>query len=160
MGEAFSQAVLGLPAPRIGLLNVGVEELKGDERLAMRCRCFARSPLSAQFLGFVEGMTSRRGRRMLLSLGFTGNIALKRVRGRSSLQPASAADFQNESADENRLYSGASGLRRMREWIDPRQYNGAVFVGLMALSSNPMVAPTLRVSLPRLMSRWTLSIMR
>lgn len=132
MGEAFSQAVLGLPAPRIGLLNVGVEELKGDERLRCAADALRASPLSAQFLGFVEGHDITAGTAdVVVTDGFTGNIALKTGEGALKL----AAQLLQQIFKTNLLTKIGyilvrPGLRRMREWIDPRQYNGAVFVGL------------------------------
>jgi len=132
MGEAFAKAVLGLPAPRIGLLNVGVEELKGDERLRIAAETLRESPLADQFHGFVEGHDITAGTTdVVVTDGFTGNIALKT--GEGALKLAShllRRVFRTSWATRLGYLLVRPGLERMREWIDPRRYNGAVLVGL------------------------------
>ncbi|MCQ9154827.1 phosphate acyltransferase PlsX [Acidomonas methanolica] len=132
MGEAFAKAVLGLPAPRIGLLNVGVEELKGDERLRLAADALRDSPLAAQFHGFVEGHDITAGTTdVVVTDGFTGNIALKT--GEGALKLASLLlrrVFRTNLLTKLGYLLVRPGLERMREWIDPRRYNGAVLVGL------------------------------
>ncbi|AQS87284.1 glycerol-3-phosphate acyltransferase PlsX [Neoasaia chiangmaiensis NBRC 101099] len=132
MGEAFAKAVLGLPSPRIGLLNVGVEELKGDERLREAAEMLRDSALSEQFHGFVEGHDITAGTTdVVVTDGFTGNIALKT--GEGALKLASLLlrrVFRTNFLTKLGYLLVRPGLERMREWIDPRRYNGAVFVGL------------------------------
>ncbi|QNT78026.1 Phosphate acyltransferase [Entomobacter blattae] len=82
MGDAFAKAVLGLNAPSIGFLNVGSEELKGDERLKVAAEILKESPLSKQFYGFVEGHDITAGTTdIVVTDGFTGNVALKAGEG-------------------------------------------------------------------------------
>ncbi|GBQ72270.1 glycerol-3-phosphate acyltransferase PlsX [Ameyamaea chiangmaiensis NBRC 103196] len=132
MGEAFAKAVLGLPAPTIGLLNVGSEELKGDERLRQAADVLRDSPLAAQFHGFVEGHDITAGTTdVVVTDGFTGNVALKTGEGALKL----AFDllrrvFTSSWIAKIGYLLVRPGLERMREWLDPRRYNGAVFVGL------------------------------
>ena len=82
MGETFARAVLGLPAPTFGLLNVGSEELKGDERLRLAAEILRESHIGAQFHGFVEGHDITAGTvDVVVTDGFTGNVALKTGEG-------------------------------------------------------------------------------
>lgn len=132
MGEAFAKAVLGLPAPTIGLLNVGAEELKGDERLRAAADILRASALSAQFYGFVEGHDITAGTTdVVVTDGFSGNIALKTGEGALKLVSLLLQRvFRANLLTRIGYLLVRPGLERMKEWIDPRRYNGAVFVGL------------------------------
>jgi len=132
MGEAFAKAVLGLPSPRIGLLNVGAEELKGDERLRQAADSLRDSVLGPQFHGFVEGHDITAGTTdVVVTDGFTGNVALKTGEGALKLAFLLLKRvFQTNLLTRLGYLLVRPGLERMREWIDPRRYNGAMFVGL------------------------------
>ncbi|MFT8590041.1 MAG: phosphate acyltransferase PlsX [Acetobacter orientalis] len=132
MGEAFAKAVLGLPAPRIGLLNIGSEELKGDEKLRIAAEVLRASPLAAQFHGFVEGHDITAGTTdVVVTDGFTGNVALKTGEGVLKMATALLRQVFSRSLVAKLGYLLVRpGLERMKEWLDPRRYNGAVFVGL------------------------------
>lgn len=132
MGEAFAKAVLGLPAPSIGLLNIGSEELKGDEKLRVAAEALRESPLASQFHGFVEGHDITAGTTdVVVTDGFTGNVALKT--GEGVLKMATTLlrrVFKRGIVSKIGYLLVRPGLERMKEWLDPRRYNGAVFVGL------------------------------
>ncbi|GBQ04592.1 phosphate acyltransferase PlsX [Saccharibacter floricola] len=132
MGEAFAQAALSLESPTIGLLNVGAEELKGDERLRQAAEKLRDSVLSDRFVGFVEGHDITGGRTdVVVTDGFTGNVALKTGEGALKLAFGLLKNvFQTNFVTKLGYLLVKPGLERMREWIDPRRYNGAVFVGL------------------------------
>ncbi|AQS85712.1 MAG: phosphate acyltransferase PlsX [Acetobacter aceti] len=132
MGEAFAKAVLGLPAPTIGLLNVGAEELKGDEKLRQAADVLRDSPLAGQFHGFIEGHDITAGTTdIVVTDGFTGNVALKT--GEGAMKMASGLFrqvFTSSLAGRLAYLLVRPALERMKDWLDPRRYNGAVFVGL------------------------------
>ncbi|GBR04214.1 phosphate acyltransferase PlsX [Acetobacter oeni] len=132
MGEAFAKAVLGLPAPSIGLLNVGAEELKGDEKLRQAAEVLRESPLASQFHGFVEGHDITAGTTdVVVTDGFTGNVALKT--GEGAMKMASGLFrkvFTSSLLGRVAYLLVRPALERMKDWLDPRRYNGAVFVGL------------------------------
>ncbi|MCH4091812.1 phosphate acyltransferase PlsX [Acetobacter sp.] len=132
MGEAFAKAVLGLPSPTIGLLNVGAEELKGDEKLRQAADVLRDSPLAGQFHGFVEGHDITAGTTdIVVTDGFTGNVALKT--GEGAMKMASGLFrqvFTSSLAGRLAYLLVRPALERMKDWLDPRRYNGAVFVGL------------------------------
>ena len=82
LGDMFARTVLGLTAPTIGLLNVGSEELKGDDRIRAAAEVLRRSHIGAQFHGFVEGHDIAAGTTdIVVTDGFTGNVALKTGEG-------------------------------------------------------------------------------
>ena len=132
LGEMFARTVLGLPAPMIGLLNVGSEELKGDERLRQAADILRRSHVGAQFFGFVEGHDIMAGTTdVVVTDGFTGNVALKTGEGALRLVNDLLRQIFSGSLSSKLGYLLAKpGLEQMRVWLDPRRYNGAVMLGL------------------------------
>ncbi len=132
MGDVFARTVLGLPAPSIGLLNVGSEELKGDERVREAAEVLRRSPIASQFYGFVEGHDIAAGTTdVIITDGFTGNVALKTGEGTLKLIGELLRQVFRSSLTGRMAYLLARpALDRLREWLDPRRYNGAVMLGL------------------------------
>lgn len=132
MGDVFARTVLGLPAPTIGLLNVGSEALKGDERLRQAAELLRESHIGPQFHGFVEGHDITAGTTdVVVTDGFTGNVALKTGEGALKLVGDLLRQiFGGSWAGKLAYLLVKPGLDRMREWLDPRRYNGAVMLGL------------------------------
>ncbi len=132
MGDVFARVVLGLPAPSIGLLNVGSEDLKGDERVRQAAEVLRRSHIAAQFHGFVEGDNIAAGTTdVVVTDGFTGNVALKTGEGALRLVMLLLKQvFRSNWAGRLAYLLARPGLERLREWVDPRRYNGAIMVGL------------------------------
>jgi len=132
MGDAFARAVLGLTAPTIGLLNVGSEELKGDERIRQAAEILRESHIGANFHGFVEGHDITAGTvDVVVTDGFTGNVALKTGEGALKLVGSLLRQVFNSSIPARLGYLLARpALDRLRQWMDPRRYNGAVLIGL------------------------------
>ncbi len=135
MGDAFARAVLGLPNPSLGLMNVGSEELKGDERVRLAADMLKSSPLAANFHGFVEGHDITAGTVDVIVMdGFTGNVALKTGEGALKLFGGLLKQSFTSSILAKIGYLFAKpALERLREWMDPRRYNGAVLIGLNGL---------------------------
>ncbi len=132
LGDMFARTVLGLTAPTIGLLNVGSEELKGDERIRAAAEVLRQSHIGAQFHGFVEGHDIAAGTTdIVITDGFTGNVALKTGEGALKLVSDLLRQIFTSSLQARLGYLLARpGLDQMRIWLDPRRYNGAVFLGL------------------------------
>ena len=132
MGDVFARTVLGLTAPSIGLLNVGSEEQKGDESLRQAADVLRASHIGPQFYGFVEGHDIAAGTTdVIVTDGFTGNVALKTSEGMLRLMAALLKQVYTSSLSAKLGYLLARpGLERLREWLDPRRYNGAVMLGL------------------------------
>jgi glycerol-3-phosphate acyltransferase PlsX len=132
MGDVFAQAVLGLPSPTIGLLNVGSEELKGDECVRQAADILRSSHIAPHFHGFVEGNDIAAGTTdVVVTDGFTGNVALKTGEGALKLMFTLLRQvFSGSLAGRLAYLLARPGLERLREWMDPRRYNGAIMLGL------------------------------
>ena len=132
MGDVFARTTLGLTAPSIGLLNVGSEEMKGDEQLRDAAEILRESHIGPQFRGFVEGHDIAAGTTdVVVTDGFTGNVALKTGEGALKLIGDLLRQVFTSSIAAKLAYVLARpGLDRLREWLDPRKYNGAVMLGL------------------------------
>ena len=132
MGDVFARTVLGLTAPTIGLLNVGSEELKGDERVRQAAAILRRSHIAPNFIGFVEGHDITAGTvDVIVTDGFTGNVALKTGEGALKLSLDLIRQvFSGSIAGRLAYMLVRPGLERMKVWLDPRRYNGAVMLGL------------------------------
>ena len=132
MGEVFARTVLGLTAPTIGLLNVGSEELKGLERVRQAAEVLRVSHVGPNFHGFVEGHDITSGAvDVVVTDGFTGNVALKTGEGAFKLVGDLLRQiFQGSLTGKLAYLLAKPGLDRLRLWLDPRRYNGAVLLGL------------------------------
>lgn len=134
MGASYARNGLGLERPRIGLLNVGTEEHKGRAELKAANDLITEAAKGANFdyVGFVEGGDIPSARvDVIVTDGFTGNIALKTGEGTASL----IRDFLREAFRATPLSKIAAllaitSLRRLSKRIDPRRVNGGVFLGL------------------------------
>jgi glycerol-3-phosphate acyltransferase PlsX len=132
MGDVFARTVLGLNEPSVGLLNVGSEDLKGNDAVrgaSARLRAAA-SPIN--FYGFIEGDDIGAGTvDVVVTDGFTGNIALKTAEGTARMfSHFTRAAFHHSLIARIGWVFARAPLRKMRERLDPRRYNGAVFLGL------------------------------
>jgi glycerol-3-phosphate acyltransferase PlsX len=132
MGEVFARVTLGLPRPSFGLLNIGSEEGKGDEILRAAAQTLRESPIAAQFHGFVEGHDIAGGTvDVVVTDGFTGNVALKTGEGALKLVgDLLKRVFSSGPMAKMGYVLARGGLKRLKEWLDPRRYNGAVLLGL------------------------------
>jgi glycerol-3-phosphate acyltransferase PlsX len=132
MGETFARAVLGLTTPTFGLLNVGSEELKGDDRVRAAADILRESHIGAGFHGFIEGHDITAGTvDVVVTDGFTGNVALKTGEGALKLMRDLLRQVFTSSIPARLGYLLARpALDRLREWMDPRRYNGAILLGL------------------------------
>ena len=132
MGEVFARNVLGRTHPSVGLLNVGAEDLKGNQPVRDAALILQKSELPIKFHGFVEGDDIAKGTvDVIVTDGFTGNVALKTAEGMTGL----FAFFLRDALTSSFLGKlGAAiarpALLKFKEKFDPRLYNGAMFVGL------------------------------
>ena len=132
MGDVFARTVLGLLQPTVGILNIGSEDMKGHDEVRAAAARLRESGSPVRFHGFVEGNDIGAGTvDVVVTDGFTGNIALKTAEGTARLygQFVRAAFRHSVAARVGYLFA-ANALRRLRERLDPRRYNGAVFLGL------------------------------
>ena len=132
MGEAFAHAIFGLANPTVGILNVGAEEQKGNESVRGAAQILRNSNLPMDFHGFVEGDDIAKGTvDVVVTDGFTGNIALKTAEGTARLVGAYLRSALKRSFMSKLGAVIASGaLQTLRRKLDPRAQNGGVFLGL------------------------------
>lgn len=132
MGSVFAQVLLGLDRPKVGLLNVGSEELKGHEELRQAAGWLRREGTPIDFYGFVEGNDIGSGVvDVVVADGFTGNVALKAIEGTAKLYTQFVRDAFRTSTFAKLGYLLASGAWiKLSKRVDPRRRNGGVFLGL------------------------------
>ncbi|HUI21300.1 MAG TPA: phosphate acyltransferase PlsX [Methylocella sp.] len=133
MGSAMARIVLSIGRPTVGLLNVGVEEIKGIDEVKTASRLLRESSLpNLDYHGFVEGDDIGKGTvDVVVTEGFTGNIALKTAEGTASqmwhyLREALSRDFLAKIG----YLLARHALAALKAKMDPRTVNGGVFLGL------------------------------
>ena len=133
MGSAMAQIVLGLERPTVGLLNVGVEEIKGIEEVKAASRILRETPLpSLEYHGFVEGDDIGNGTvDVVVTEGFTGNIALKTAEGTAKqIAQLLRNAIQGSLMSKIGYVFARTAFNMLKDNLDPRNSNGAVFLGL------------------------------
>jgi glycerol-3-phosphate acyltransferase PlsX len=133
MGSVMASAVDGNTSPRIGLLNIGEEEIKGNEQVKEAAGLLSSSHLN--YGGYAEGDDIYKGGfDVIVCDGFVGNVSLKTTEGVAKM----IAQFIREEFSRNLLTKAAAlitmpVLRAFRRRIDPRRYNGASLLGLRGI---------------------------
>lgn len=131
MGSALVQAIENKPKPKIALLNIGVEEIKGNDQVKRTAHMLAECSVM-NYVGYVEGNHFYSGDvDLVVCDGFVGNVALKASEGIAKLM----LDVLKESFNKNWLtkLSGLialPALRNLKKRLDPSRYNGASMLGL------------------------------
>lgn len=132
MGDAFTRAVLGLQNPRIGLLNIGSEEMKGRDEIKAASANLRESSLAPYFYGYIEGDNISEGLvDVVVTDGFSGNIALKTAEGTAK----TCVHYLKQAFGSSLLAKlgyllARPALKTMFAHLDPRHHNGAMFLGL------------------------------
>jgi phosphate acyltransferase len=132
MGEAMARSLFGLEQPTVGLLNVGVEEIKGNESVKEAGRLLREMPLPIHFYGNVEGDDISKGTvDVVVTEGFTGNVALKTAEGTAKqISSFLKAALSSTLLSKIGAFLAQGAFRAFKERLDPRKHNGGVFVGL------------------------------
>lgn len=134
MGASYTRNGMNIARPRVGLLNVGIEEHKGRAELKEAHGLIAQFAEAAhfEFVGFVEGSDIPGDRAdVIVTDGFSGNIAIKTGEGTADLIAAQLrAAFQYSLLSRLASVLAIGSLIRLRERFDPRRVNGGVFLGL------------------------------
>jgi phosphate acyltransferase len=133
MGAIVARDVYGVAAPRIGLLNIGEEDIKGHE--VVQAAHALLTPSGLNYVGFVEGDGIFSGDvDVVVTDGFTGNVALKTMEGVAGLiANRLRQEFQVSLLDRMAGLIARPVLRRAAAGLDPRRYNGACMVGLTGI---------------------------
>jgi len=133
MGYELVKAVENNQHPRVGLLNIGEEEIKGNEQVKQAAKLLTGTHIN--FVGFVEGNDIFSGNvEVVVTDGFTGNVALKAIEGFAKLLGGSLRDeFGRNLVTKVLGLLALPVLRAFKGRFDPRRYNGASLVGLRGI---------------------------
>ncbi|BCA62945.1 phosphate acyltransferase [Sphingomonas sp. HMP9] len=133
MGAAYARTALDIPHPRVALLNIGSEDMKGTDEIRDAAAQLRATPsVDMQFEGFIEGDRLSRGEvDVVVCDGFSGNIALKTAEGTARF----VADllkraFRSSVRSKLGFLISKPATELLRDHLDPNNHNGAVFLGL------------------------------
>ncbi len=132
LGSVFSREILKIEKPRIGILNVGSEEMKGHDAVREAAEMLGRQKLPGEFIGFVEGDDIMKGTvDVVVTDGFTGNISLKTAEGTAKLIASMMKSaFKSSILSWVGLIFMLPAIFNLKKRMDPRNYNGGPFMGL------------------------------
>ena len=136
MGAAYARCVLGISKPRVKLLNIGTEELKGTDELKAAAALLREADyLPLRFDGFTEGDQLSRGQvDVVVTDGFSGNIALKTAEGTARfVTDLLRRAFKSSLRSKAGFALSRPALNLLKVHLDPNNHNGAVFLGLNGL---------------------------
>ncbi|MGH8258400.1 MAG: phosphate acyltransferase PlsX [Steroidobacteraceae bacterium] len=133
MGAIVARHLHGIEAPRVGLLNVGEEDMKGHEVVQAAHALLGQSGI--RYVGFVEGDAIFTGEvDVVVTDGFTGNVALKTMEGLARLIVVrTRSELRTSLRGAVGAWIARPALRGLTEELDPRRYNGACMVGLTGI---------------------------
>ena len=136
MGDAYARAMLGIQKPRIGLLNVGSEEMKGHDEVKDAHKILRSGTIPIDYFGFVEGNDILEGTTdVVVTDGFTGNIALKTAEGASRLIYSTLKSaIENSWTAKIGYLLARPAIRMALKRFDPRRLNGAILLGLNGIA--------------------------
>ena len=128
MGSALFKSLFNKSSPKVALLNVGLEEIKGNDVLKKTFSILKqKSENNFDFCGYIEGNQIMNGDiDVIVTDGFTGNIALKTAEGTANFMSQNLKKSLNKLS----LLFSYRSLKKFKEKLDPRKYNGAIFLGL------------------------------
>ncbi len=130
MGSALFRSLFNNDCPRIALLNIGLEENKGNDVLKKTYSILKKNKLRGfEFCGYIEGNHIMDGNvDVIITDGFTGNVALKTAEGTANF----IIKNLKKSLNKLSILLSYQSLKLFREKLDPRKYNGAIFLGLQS----------------------------
>jgi len=132
MGDAFARVLLGLESPLIGILNIGSEEIKGNEAVKNASEMLRESGMPLNFHGYVEGNDISKGVvDVVVTDGFSGNIALKTTEGTAKMIAVFLKEaFESSSMSKIGGLLAKPALKKLFNKLDLSLHNGAMFLGL------------------------------
>jgi glycerol-3-phosphate acyltransferase PlsX len=133
MGSVIASDLHGIEHPRVGLLNVGEEDIKGTEEIKAAHKRLTGSAIN--YIGFVEGDKIFSGAvDVVVTDGFTGNVSLKTMEGLAKfITGAMKEEFTRNTVRKIGALAAAPTLKALKARLDPRAYNGASMVGLQGV---------------------------
>lgn len=136
MGAAYARTVLDLEKPRVGLLNIGTEDLKGTDEIRDAAAVLRKATaLPLRFDGFIEGDKIGSGEvDVIVAEGFVGNIALKTAEGTARfVTDVLRSAFTSSIRSKIGFLISKPAMHLLRHHLDPNNHNGAVFLGLKGI---------------------------
>ena len=133
MGASLYTSLYPNEKPNIGLLNIGSEELKGNETIKQTFQILnEKKSNNYNFAGYIEGNQIMDGNiNVIISDGFTGNIALKTAEGTANFIVKELKNIMTNSIlGKLSAFLNFANLNKFKKRLDPRLYNGAIFLGL------------------------------
>ena len=132
MGSEFAKVVLGKPNPKVAILNIGTEQEKGKDFIHEAAKLINDTYIKDNFIGYIEGNEITKGvADVVVTDGFSGNIALKTAEGVANLCSTYVKNLFSNSFRGNLSYLlMKKPLTTLKEKLDPRKRNGALFLGL------------------------------
>jgi glycerol-3-phosphate acyltransferase PlsX len=135
LGSVFARAVMQVERPTVGLLNVGSEQMKGNDVLRAADALLRSVSIPGDYYGFVEGDDITAGTvDVIVTDGFTGNIALKTAEGVGKFFKSVITDeFKYSIFSKIGYVLNMCVFKRIKNRMDPREYNGGLFLGLKGI---------------------------
>lgn len=132
MGYVFAKTAYKIKNPKIGILNVGSEELKGSDMVRSASTLLKESDISEYFYGYVEGDDITKGTvDVVVTDGFTGNISLKSIEGTAKLITRTLKKgFKSSIMAKIGYLLASKALKKVLKDLDPNTHNGAMLIGL------------------------------
>ena len=130
MGSALFKSLFENESPKVALLNVGTEEHKGNDTLKKAFTILKETNINNfEFHGYIEGNEIMNGDvNVIITDGFTGNVALKTAEGTANFITKNLKKSLNKFS----LLLSYNSLKKFKDKLDPRKYNGAIFLGLQS----------------------------
>lgn len=132
LGATYARVVLGIETPTVGILNVGTEDMKGHEEVRAASALLSTVKFNGAYKGFIEGNDITKGTvDVVVTDGFTGNVALKTAEGVGKLTAQFLKDaFKSSPLAMLGYFLAAGAMKKLKGRIDPSKYNGGMFLGL------------------------------
>ncbi len=135
LGAVFARAVMGIDRPSIGVLNVGSEQMKGNDVLRATDTLLRSVSIPGDYHGFIEGDDITAGTvDVIVTDGFTGNVALKTAEGVGQFfKTIITQEFKHSIFSKIGYLMNKCVFKRIKNRMDPREYNGGLFLGLKGI---------------------------
>lgn len=132
LGATYARVVRGIATPTVGILNVGTEDMKGHEEVRDAAAILSQVKFHGKYHGFIEGNDITKGTvDVVVTDGFTGNVALKTAEGVGKLTSQFLKDAFKSGPMAMIGYIFASGaMKKLKSQLNPSKYNGGMFLGL------------------------------
>ncbi len=132
LGSVYAKVVQGISNPTVGLLNIGTEEMKGHDEIRAAAEVLSNVPFPGKYYGFIEGDDITKGTvNVVVTDGFTGNVALKTAEGVGKLMKGFMTDaFKSSPLAIIGYLLSMKAIKRAKDKMDPRKYNGGMFLGV------------------------------